>query len=133
MFSLATLAETWSTIRSTPFLSVAACTFSDQLGSVVSTARSAPNSLSRARRAALVEVPMTRRAPLSLAICSPIRPTPELAPWIITVSPALSRPAVTSALCMVCRAIGSVAACSQLMLLAGTGDTRPQSATAYSA
>ena len=55
---------------------------------------------------------MTRRAPLSLAICSPIRPTPELAPWIITVSPAFRRPAVTSALCMVCSAIGSVAACS---------------------
>ena len=33
MFSLATLAETWSTMRSTPLPSVAASTFSDQLGS----------------------------------------------------------------------------------------------------
>ena len=96
-------------------------------------ARSAPNSFKRARRPALVEVPITSRAPLSLAICSPIRPTPELAPWISTVSPAFRRPAVTSALCMVCRATGSVAACSQLMLLAGIAETRPQSATAYSA
>ena len=83
-FSLATLAETWSTIRSTPLPSVAFSTSSAQAVCVVSTARSAPNSFSRSRRLALVEVPITSRAPLSLAICMPIRPTPELAPWIST-------------------------------------------------
>ena len=62
----------------------------------------------------------------------PSMPTPVLAPWIITASPALKRPAVTSALCMVCSPTGSVAACAQVMLLAGIGTVRPQSAVAYS-
>ena len=87
-------------------------------------ARSAPNSFSRARRASLVEVPITSLAPMSLAICRPISPTPELAPWIITLSPACRRPAVTSALCSVMSDTGSVAACSKLMP-AGIGLTRP--------
>ena len=55
---------------------------------------------------------MTSDAPISLPICMPIRPTPELAPWISSVSPRLSRPAVTTALCMVCSATGKHAACS---------------------
>src|SRR5262249_28876621 len=78
---------------------------------------SAPNSFRLARRASLVDEPITTFAPMSLAICKPIRPTPELAPWIITLSPARSRPAVTSALCSVMSETGSVAACSKLMPL----------------
>ena len=85
---------------------------SSQVGSLVLTARSAPYSLSLARRASLVEVPTTNFAPISLAICNPMMPTPELATCTITLSPALSRPAVTSALCSVFNPIGRVAACS---------------------
>ena len=48
--------------------------------------------------------PNTGFAPFILAICRPIRPTPELAPWISTLSPSFSRPCVTSALCSVCSA-----------------------------
>src|SRR5882762_4813167 len=81
MFWLATLAETWSTIRSTPLPAVASLTLSGHLASRVSSARSQPNSFSRARRPSLVEVPMTIEAPICLAICMPRRPTPELAPW----------------------------------------------------
>ena len=80
-----------------------------------------------------MELPSTSFAPINLAICMPIRPTAEDAPWISTLSPATRRPLVTTASCMVCNAMGKVAACSQPMLLSGTGDTRPQSATAYSA
>ncbi len=69
---------------------------------------------------------------MSLAICKPMRPTPELAPWIITLSPGRSRPAVTSALCSVMSETGSVAARSNSIPL-GIGLTRPQSLTAYSA
>jgi len=129
----ATAAETWSTISSTPRPPVASSTRSGQAGSPVSTATSQPNSPSRARRSALVELPSTSFAPIDLAICMPMRPTPEDAPWISTLSPATRRPFVTTASCMVCNAMGKVAACSQPMLLSGTGDTRPQSATAYSA
>ena len=56
-------------------------TWSTQPGSLESTARSAPNSFSRPRRIASVEEPITSLAPLSFAICSAIRPTPELAPF----------------------------------------------------
>jgi hypothetical protein len=59
-------------------------------------------------------------------------PTPELAPWISTLSPALSRPLVTTASCMVSSASESDPATSKLMP-AGIGITRPQSQTAYSA
>ncbi len=62
---------------------------------------------------------------MNLAICIPMMPTPELAPWMSTLSPFLSRPAVTSALCIVCSAIGSVAACVYVMLFAGIFATRP--------
>src|SRR5262249_8517302 len=95
--------------------------------------RSQPNSFSRARRASLVEVPMTTEAPICLAICMPKRPTPELAPWISTDSPFFSRPAPTTALCMVCSATAMQAACSNVMLLAGTLWARPASVTVYSA
>ena len=94
---------------------------------------SAPNSVSLARRPALVEVPITRPAPMNFAICSPIRPTPELAPWITTLWPFLSWPLVTTASCMVCRPTGSVAAVSKDMLLSGMRTVRPRSLTAYSA
>ena len=60
-------------------------------------------------------------------------PTPELAPWIRTDSPAASRPLVMSASCMVWSAMGSVAASTMLAAAVGTGQTRPQSETAYSA
>ena len=132
-FALATGADTWSTIRWTPWPSVAASTASGQAGSALSMARSAPYSASLARRSALVEVPITRAAPISLATCKPISPTPELAPWISTAWPRCIWPLVTSASCIVCSAIGSVAACSQPMLLSGSALTRPQSVTAYSA
>src|SRR6202040_3248188 len=69
-FWLATLPETWSTIRSTPSPLVAFSTCSTQPGSLESTARSAPKSFSRPRRVASVEEPITRLAPLSFAICS---------------------------------------------------------------
>src|SRR3984893_11561482 len=65
-----------------------------------------------AGRAGLVELPITGDAPISLAICIPIRPTPELAPWTSSVSPRLRRPAVTMALCMVASATGTQAGCS---------------------
>ena len=55
---------------------------------------------------------MTIEAPRCLAICMPNSPTPELAPWISTDSPFFSRPAPTSALCMVCTATAMQAACS---------------------
>ena len=61
-----------------------ASTSSTQPGSPESIARSAPNSFSRPRRVASVDDPITGRAPFSLAICSAIKPTPELAPWIST-------------------------------------------------
>ena len=99
----------------------------------MSMATSQPYSFSRARRAALVELPSTSFAPMNLAICMPISPTPELAPWIRMLSPRCSPPLVTTASCMVCSAIGRVAACTQPILASGTGSTRPQSATAYSA
>jgi hypothetical protein len=67
-----------------------------------------------------------------LAICRPISPTPELAPWIITLSPVFSRPAVTSALCKVISETGSTAACSKPRL-PGIRLVRPKSETAYSA
>src|SRR5262245_42114878 len=133
MFWLATLADTWSTIRSTPLPPVAALTLSGHAGSRVSNARSQPKSLSRSRRLSLVEVPMTIEAPICLAICMPKSPTPELAPWISTDSPFFSRPAPTTALCMVCSATAMQAACSNVMLLAGTLWARPESVTAYSA
>ena len=60
-------------------------------------------------------------------------PTPELAPWISTDSPAASLPLVTSASCMVWSAMGSVAASTGPAAALGTGHTRPQSVTAYSA
>ena len=104
--------DTMSTTRFTPLSPVAFFTCSGHVGSVVSIARSQPYSLSRARRPAWVEVPITSDAPLSLPICMPISPTPELAPWISSVSPAFRRPAVTTALCMVCSATGKHAACS---------------------
>ena len=121
-----------STVRCTPLPSVAASTCSGHFGSRVSTARSAPNSFSFARRSSLVEVPTTSFAPISLATCSPMIPTPELAPCTITNSPAFIRPAVTSALCSVLSPIGSVAACSKPMP-SGTFMARPWSLTAYSA
>src|SRR5260221_5026508 len=43
MLALATLAETWSTMRSTPLPPVAASTASGQAGALESMARSAPN------------------------------------------------------------------------------------------
>ena len=49
-----------------------------------SSARSQPYSLRRARFSALVEVPMTSFAPISLAICMPMMPTPALAAWMRT-------------------------------------------------
>ena len=98
--------DSMSTVRFSPLPPVASSTCSGQSGSLVLTARSAPNSLSRARRASLVEVPTTNFAPISLAICRPMMPTPELAPCTITVSPAFRRPAVTSALCSVLSPIG---------------------------
>src|SRR6266849_4584133 len=52
ILALATLAEIWSMMRSTPLPPVAASTASGQVGSLESMARSAPNSPSRARRAA---------------------------------------------------------------------------------
>ena len=124
--------DSMSTVRFTPLPPVASSTCFGHSGSLVLTARSAPNSLSRARRASLVEVPTTNFAPISLAICKPMMPTPELAPWTITVSPALSRPAVTSALCKVFSPIGRVAACSKPMP-SGIFMARPQSLTATSA
>jgi len=60
-------------------------TWSTQAGSLESIARSAPNSPRRPRRVGSVEEPITSDAPLSLAICIAIRPTPELAPWISTL------------------------------------------------
>ena len=48
-----------------------------------------------------------------------------LAPCIIIASPALKRPAVTVALCMVCNATGMVEACVHVMLLAGSGTAVP--------
>ena len=81
----------------------------------------------------MVELPTTTVAPMNFAICSPISPTPELAPWIMMALPGAHSPCVTTALCMVCKATGSVAATSQPMLLPGNGFSRPQSATAYSA
>src|SRR5439155_18253413 len=80
----------------------------------------------------LVAEPITGLAPFILAICRPISPTPELAPWISTLSPALRRPCVISALCSVCSATGSTAACSKPKP-AGNGSVRPWSDTAYSA
>ena len=76
---------------------------------------------------------MTSFAPLSLAICMPMMPTPELAPWMMMLSPGCSRALVTIASCIVPSALGKVAACSQLILLPGMTETRPQSATVYSA
>ena len=55
---------------------------------------------------------MTSAAPMTLAICIPIRPMPALAPCIRKASPRCKRPAVTTALCMVCSATGKHAACS---------------------
>src|SRR5215468_714872 len=133
MFWLATPPDTWSTIRSTPLPPVASFTLSGHLASRVSSARSQPNSFSRARLPSLVEVPITIEAPMCLAICMPKSPTPELAPWISTDSPFFSRPAPTRALCMVCSATAMQAACSNVMLLAGTLWARPESVTAYSA
>jgi hypothetical protein len=78
-------------------------------------------------------VPTTSRAPIALAICMPIRPTPELAPWNSTASPTCIAPLVITASCIVCSATGKVAAWVKVMLLAGIGATRPRSATAYSA
>ena len=91
MFSFATEAETMSMMTLTPLPPVASSTSSDQFGLRVSMARSAPYSLSFARRASLVEVPMTSFAPLSFAICMPMMPTPELAPWMMMLSPGCSR------------------------------------------
>src|SRR4029078_9995064 len=81
-----------STVRLSPAPPVACSTFFGHSGSLVLTARSAPNSFSRARRASLVEVPTTNVAPISLAICRPMMPTPEPAPCTITVSPRPHRP-----------------------------------------
>jgi len=89
---LATLADTWSMIRCTPLPSVAAMTSSAQAGLDVSMARSAPQSFSRARRPASVDEPITRLAPMNLAICMPMMPTPELAPWISTDWPFRKAP-----------------------------------------
>ena len=76
-----------------------------------------PYSPSRARRAGLVEVPITIDAPISLPICKPIRPTPVLAPWISSVSPRLRRPAVTDPHCAWSAApTGKQAACANVML-----------------
>jgi hypothetical protein len=91
---------------------VAFFTCSGQAGSLESRGRSQSNSVSRARRSGLVDVPITSEAPISLAICMPISPTPALAPCISMVSPRFRRPAVTTALCMVCKATGKQAACS---------------------
>ena len=104
--------DSMSTVRLTPLPPVAAKTSSGHFGFLVSTTRSAPKSLSLARRSGLVEVPTTNFAPMNLATCKPMMPTPELAPCTITLSPAFRRPLVTSALCSVLRPIGSVAACS---------------------
>ncbi len=69
-----------------------------------------------------MDVPITSRAPFSLAICMPISPTPELAPWISTLSPALQPASGDDRVVHGLQRDGSVAACSQLMLLAGIGD-----------
>ncbi len=63
MFALATGAETMSTISSTPRPPVAASTSSGQFSRLLSTARVAPNAARLARRAGLVDVPMTSPAP----------------------------------------------------------------------
>ena len=99
----------------------------------MSIARSQPYSASRARHSGLREVPSTCLAPMNFAICIPISPTPEEAPWIRMLSPFCRPPLVTTASCMVCSAIGRVAAWTQPMFASGTGKTRPQSARAYSA
>ena len=122
-----------STTASTPRPPVASRTSSTQPWFEVSTAWVAPNSASRGRRSALVDVPMTVVAPISRATCSPIRPTPDEAPWIRMLRPGPQSPWVTAASCMVCSAMGRAAATSQGMLLDGTGKSRPQWTAQYSA
>ncbi len=129
---LARFPVTWSTTVSAPSPFVASRTWLTHFGSLVSTARCAPNSPSRARRSALVEEPMTSAAPFSRAICNPIRPTPELAPRIRTLLPGPASPCVTTASCMVCSATGRVAASSKRMPW-GMSCTRPWSTDTYSA
>src|SRR3954468_20284668 len=123
-FWLATLPETWSTMRSTPSPFVAFSTSSTHEGSGEAPARSAPYSFSRPRRVASVEEPITSLAPLSFAICIAIRPTPELAPWISTACPGCTPPMVTTALCMVASATGRGAASSKFMF-EGARNSRP--------
>ena len=71
---------------------------------------------------------------LGATIINAIRPTPELAPWMSTFSSFFRRPAVISALCIVCKATGRVVASSKLILpCAGIFVARPASVTTYSA
>ena len=59
---------------------------------MVSMARSAPNSLSRSRRSALVDVPMTRRAPMQLGDLQAHQADAGAGALDQDASPALRRP-----------------------------------------
>ena len=120
-------------IKSTPFPPLASIACWGHFGSLLSIAKSAPNLVSCARLSGVVDVPITVLAPISLAICIAISPTPDEAPCTRTVSPFFNSPTVTIALCIVLIAIGSVTAWAKDIEAFGISITLPQSATAYSA
>jgi hypothetical protein len=97
---------TWSIRTSAPRPSVAAATAAGRSSVVGSITTSAPTARSAAALAGLVVVATTADAPSARASCTPIIPTPDVAPTTTTRSPGRN-PACTRASCSVASATGN--------------------------